>query len=166
MLAITALLLPGFLTASEQEPSVPSAQSGAIPVQVVRKDGRFELLRGGQPYEIKGAGIDDGDIPGLAARGGNSFRNWRDFDSKDGLIVLDEAARHGLTVAMCLPVGRERHGFDYDDEEAVARQLEFARSEVLRYKDHPALLMWIIGNEPDLGYENPKVFDAIVKEVK
>ena len=62
---------------------------------------------------------------------------------------------------MCLPIGRERHGFDYDDPDAVRRQYEFARQEVLRYKDHPALLMWIIGNEPDLHYTNPKVFDAI-----
>ncbi len=34
-------------------------------------------------------------------------------------------------------------------------------SEVLKYKDHPALLTWIIGNEPDLNHTNPKVFDAI-----
>jgi hypothetical protein len=62
---------------------------------------------------------------------------------------------------MCIEIGRERLGFDYDDEEAVARQLEFARNEVLKYKDHPALLVWIIGNEPDFSFTNPKVFDAI-----
>ncbi len=135
--------------------------SGAIPVSIVEHEGRYQLLRGGQPYVIKGAGIGHGDVASLAAQGGNSFRNWRDFDASDGLPILDEAARHGLTVAMCIPIGRERHGFDYDDAEAVARQFEFARSEVLRYKDHPALLMWIIGNEPDLNYSNPAVFDAI-----
>lgn len=135
--------------------------SGAIPVSIVEHEGHYELLRGGEPYVIKGAGIGHADVATLAAQGGNSFRNWRDQDSPDGLLVLDEAARHGLTVAMCIPIGRERHGFDYDDAEAVARQFEFARSEVLRYKDHPALLMWIIGNEPDLNYSNPAVFDAI-----
>ena len=75
--------------------------------------------------------------------------------------LLDEAAEHGLTVALCLALGRERHGFDYDDEEAVARQLEYARQEVLKYKDHPALLFWIIGNELNHSYTNPRVFDAI-----
>jgi len=62
---------------------------------------------------------------------------------------------------MCIEIGRERHGFDYDDEEAVAAQLAYAREEVLKYKDHPALLVWAIGNEPNLFFKNPKVFDAI-----
>lgn len=152
--ALVALFCSG--TAAGQ-----SSGGGAIPVSIVEHEGRYQLLRGGKPYAIKGAGIGQGDVARLAAEGGNSFRNWRDQGSPDGLLILDEAARHGLTVAMCIPIGRERHGFDYDDPEAVARQFEYARNEVLRYKDHPALLMWIIGNEPDLNYTNPAVFDAI-----
>jgi hypothetical protein len=138
-----------------------SSDSGAIPVTVVEHEGRYRLVRGGQPYAIKGAGIQGGDIERFAAHGGNSFRNWRDSSSRDGLAILDEAEKYGVTVAMCIPIGRERHGFDYGDEAAVARQFEFARSEVLKYKDHPALLVWIIGNEPDFSFTNPKVFDAI-----
>jgi hypothetical protein len=141
------------------QPSSPQlAGNGPIPVTLVEHEGRHKLLRGGQPYEIKGAGIEHGDIERFAAHGGTSFRNW---DSEDGLRVLDEAVKYGVTVSMCIPIGRERLGFDYDDEEAVARQLEFARSEVLKYKDHPALLTWIIGNEPDFSFTNPKLFDAI-----
>jgi len=147
--------------AQSPAPASQSRKSGAIPVQIVFEDGRYRLLRGGQPYEIRGAGIGAGDIEAFAAHGGNSFRNWRDRDAEDGLRILDRAQQHGLTVSMCIPIGRERQGFDYDDEEAVARQFEFARSEVLKYRDHPALLAWIIGNEPDLNHTNPKVFDAI-----
>jgi len=146
---------------AEQARKDQDVGGGAIPVEVVRDGERWTLLRGGQPYVIRGAGTNGGNIVELAARGGNSFRNWRDFDSPDGTPLLDEALGLGLTVAMCLPIGRERQGFDYDDPEAVRRQLEFVRQEVLRYKDHPALLLWIIGNEPDLNYSNPKVFDAI-----
>jgi len=146
---------------AEQALKDPDAGSGAIPVQVVRDGERWALLRGGQPYVIEGAGTNGGNIADLASHGGNSFRNWRDFDSPDAVPLLDEALSLGLTVAMCLPIGRERQGFDYDDPEAVRRQFEFVRQEVLRYKDHPALLLWIIGNEPDLYYGNPKVFDAI-----
>jgi hypothetical protein len=141
-------------------PAMASA-GGAVPVKIVNENGRYRLYRGDQPYAIKGAGISDGDIEAFAAHGGNSFRNWRDSDRQDGLRILDEAAKYGITVAMCIPIGRERLGFDYDDREAVARQFEMARSEVLKYKDHPALLAWIIGNEPDLKFTNPKVFDAI-----
>ncbi len=141
----------------------------AVRVEVVGEDGQYMLLRDGRPYAIKGAGIDrpkgvdpDGaDLAQFAAHGGNSFRNWRDQSETDGLAILDEAAKHGLTVAMSIPVGRERQGFDYDDEAAVARQMAYAREEVLSYRHHPALLLWIIGNEINLEATNPKVFDAV-----
>ncbi|MBT8048246.1 MAG: hypothetical protein HKN57_06845 [Xanthomonadales bacterium] len=136
--------------------------AGPVPVEVVQEDGRYQLLRGGEPYLIKGAGLEYGDVGLFASHGGNSIRTWRtDNSRKTGQQVLDEAYRHGVTVSLCIEIGRERLGFDYDDEEAVAAQLEYARGEVLKYKDHPALLTWIIGNEANLGFKNPKVFDAI-----
>jgi hypothetical protein len=161
ILAAPLLALSAVCESAEQDVSDRVGGSGAIPVEVVRDGGRWTLLRGGQPYVIEGAGTNGRNLAELAASGGNSFRNWRDFDAPDALPLLDEALSLGLTVAMCLPIGRERHGFDYDDPKAVNKQFEFARQEVLRYKDHPALLLWIIGNEPDLHYTNPKVFDAI-----
>jgi hypothetical protein len=136
--------------------------SDAIPVELVEQGGRYQLLRGGQPYEIRGAGLEYSDVAVFASHGGNSFRTWRTDNARlTGQEVLDEAASHGITVALCIEIGRERHGFDYDDEKAVAAQLEYARGEVLKYKDHPALLTWMIGNEPNLYFKNPKVFDAI-----
>lgn len=145
--------------------SVPAgepAAAGAVAVRVVRDGTKFVLLRDGKPYQVKGAGLEFGSVPALAAHGGNSFRTWRTENGmKSGREVLDEAAQHGLTVAMCIEIGRERLKFDYSDEKAVAKQLEYARREVLKYKDHPALLAWIIGNEANLRFKNPKVFDAI-----
>ena len=76
-------------------------------------------------------------------------------------LYVGRADANGVTVALCLPMKAERHGFDYDDEEAVAAQLAYARGEVLKYKDHPALLFWIIGNELNHDYENPRVYDAV-----
>ena len=152
------LLTLGAGSVSAREP----AAAGAVPVSVARDGTKFVLLRDGKPYPIKGAGLEFGSVAALAAHGGNSFRTWRtENGQKSGREVLDEAARHGLTVAMCIEIGRERLKFDYDDERAVAKQLEFARREVLKYKDHPALLAWIIGNEANLRFRNPKVFDAI-----
>ncbi|MBC7903910.1 MAG: DUF4434 domain-containing protein, partial [Gemmatimonadaceae bacterium] len=75
--------------------------------------------------------------------------------------VLDEAQKHGLTVLLGLDVARERHGFNYDDTAAVSKQLEKVKAEVMKYKDHPALLAWGIGNELNLQYKNTKVWDAV-----
>jgi hypothetical protein len=139
-----------------------NAYAGAIAVSITEQDGRYQLNRGGEAYVIKGAGLEHADMGVFASHGGNSIRTWRtDTTDLTGQQLLDEAAKHNVTVSMCIEIGRERHGFDYDDEAAVAAQLEYARGEVMKYKDHPALLTWIIGNEPNLNFKNPRVFDAI-----
>ena len=135
-----------------------AAWSEAIPVELVEKDGKYQLLRDGQPYEVKGAGLEFSDPEFFVAQGGNSVRTWR---TDEAVKLLSMGEELGFTVLLCIEIGRERHGFDYDDEEAVAAQLDYARGEVMKYKDHPALLGWIIGNEMNLHYKNPKVFDAI-----
>jgi len=66
-----------------------------------------------------------------------------------------------VTVALGLSMKAERHGFDYDDPDAVAAQLEPLREEVLKYRDHPALLFWLAGNELNHSYTNPSVWDAV-----
>ena len=130
-----------------------------IPVKVELKkvDSSFRLFRNGQQYFIKGAG---GNIfpDRLTAYGGNSIRTWNTRNAKR---LLDTAAKYGLTVLMGLEVSSERHGFDYNDTVAVKKQLDRLREEVLKYKDHPAVLAWGIGNELNLSYKNVKVWDAV-----
>ncbi len=134
----------------------------AIKVEVARTADGYQLVRGGKPYRIKGAGREYGDMALLAANGGNSIRNWTTVnDVETAQEVLDAAHAHGLTVALCLPMASEHWGFDYDDPEAVAAQKEQFRGDVLKYRDHPALLVWIIGNELNYDYTNPKVYDAV-----
>lgn len=133
------------------------AQSKPVKVEIRQTAGRYELLRGGQPYFIKGAG--GGQFPErIRAYGGNSVRTW---DTGRAPQVLAEAGKNGLTVMLGLDVARERHGFDYNDPQAVAAQLQQLRAEVLKYKDDPALLFWGIGNELNLEYTNPRVWDAV-----
>ncbi len=155
--------------AATSEPSaialaqMPSeSPSTAVKAEVVGSAGSYQLLRGGEPYHVKGAGIAYGDYEAFARHGGNSFRTWStDSHGRTGLEVLDIAHSLGLTVAMTIVMGVEHWGFDYDDEAAVAAQFEFAKQEVLALKDHPALLAWVIGNELNYDYQNPKVYDAV-----
>lgn len=130
----------------------------AVKVEVVGESGAFQLLRNGKPYVVKGAGVAGMDLATVAERGGNSVRTW---GVEMALATLDAAARHGLTVSLTLPVVSERHGFDYDVEQAVAAQRQRVEAIVRRYRDHPALLAWIIGNELNFGHTNPRVFDAV-----
>jgi hypothetical protein len=139
-----------------------SQTTSPVKVEIVESGDGYQLLRGGEPYEIRGAGMSIDDIGRFAANGGNSIRNWTTIsDKQDTQALLDAAHAHGVTVALGLPMHAERHGFDYNDEAAVARQLETMRAEVLKYRDHPALLAWLIGNELDHSYTNPRVWDAV-----
>lgn len=137
-------------------------ESAVTKSSIIKGESGYQLLLDGEPFFIQGAGLEFGSIPKLAAHGANSFRTWRtDNGQRSGKEVLDDAEKYGLKVTMGIDVGRERHGFDYDDEEAVKAQLERIRGEVMELKDHPALIIWGIGNELNHEAENPKVWDAV-----
>jgi hypothetical protein len=126
-------------------------------VKVVTEKNRYVLYRNDEPYYIKGAcGFAYYDK--LRAYGGNSIRVWTTEKAKE---QLDKAHALGLTVTLGLFLKPERMGFDYNNKQEVQKQLEQVKKEVLKYKDHPALLMWGIGNEVELFAKNPKVWDAI-----
>lgn len=131
---------------------------GAIPVELVQApDGSWTLLRGGEPYYIRGIG-GQAYLDRAVAYGANSIRTW---GAGEAIGVLDEAHEKGLTVLFGLWAGQERQGFDYEDGRAVEAQLARFREVVRAYKDHPAILMWGVGNENDLFYSDFKVWDAI-----
>jgi hypothetical protein len=149
--------LPLTLAALTTSLALASPLAGPVKVTVRQANGKYELLRGGQPYFVKGAG--GSQYPErIAAYGGNSIRTWGTGDAPK---VLAAANQNHLTVMVGLDMARERHGFDYNDAAAVAAQLQKVKSEVLKYKDDPAVLLWGIGNELNLDYTNPKVWDAV-----
>jgi hypothetical protein len=155
-----------FATGAMAQETAPAATTTndmrPIRVEIIESDGKYRLLRGGKPYVVKGAGIDHIDLETFAAHGGNSFRTWAvDDGAEPPRQLLDRAHALGLTVSLGLEFAAERHGFDYDDAAAVAKQKEETRARVMAHKDHPALLSWIIGNELNNHYTNPRVFDAV-----
>jgi hypothetical protein len=165
--AFTLLLLPvvaGCAVRSERAAEMMPARA-----EIRQEAGRYRLYVNGEPFFINGAGLEFGDVERLAAHGGNSFRTWRTDNGRDtGREVLDRALRNGLFVTMGLDVARERpgegrgvFGFDYDDDAAVAAQLERLRAEVEALADHPAVIIWGIGNELNLGSTNPRVWNAV-----
>lgn len=116
-------------------------------VRVVETEAGHELIRNGSPFFIRGAGGVD-HLEQLVAFGGNAIRTW-DAEGIDDL--MDEAHRLGLAVQAGIWLQHERHGYDYNDPEVKQTQLEKVERLVKRYRDHPALLSWGVGNEVELG---------------
>lgn len=137
-------------------------ENAPVKAELRKDDGGYRVYVDGKPFYMKGAGFEGRDPSSVAKYGGNTIRTWRTGDQLlSGMEKLDAARDNGLMVVLGLEVARERHGFDYDDEKAVEAQLEKLKKEVLKYKDHPALLAWGIGNELNLRYTNKKVWDAV-----
>ena len=114
-------------------------------VTLTNTNGAYQLKVDGKPFYIKGAGLEFGKISSLAKHHANSFRTWRtDNGKQSGKEVLDAAKKYGLMVTMGIDMGRERHGFDYNDEVAVKAQKERIKKEVLKLKRPSGLI--------DLGY--------------
>jgi Glycosyl hydrolases family 2, TIM barrel domain len=117
----------------------------------------YTFIRNGSPYYVKGVG-GEVNLDKAVAIGANSIRTW---GIENAQSVLDEAQKRGLTVMLGMWLQHERHGFDYNDTAKVRKQFDFYKSIVLKYKDHPALLMWGVGNELDLQYTNTNVWYAV-----
>ncbi|PQV63094.1 Glycosyl hydrolases family 2, TIM barrel domain [Abditibacterium utsteinense] len=131
----------------------------ATPTQLVQNGEKWQLMRNGQAYFIKGVG-GDGSKEALKTAGGNSFRTW----GADNLEKqLNDAQKLGLTVTVGIWLGHKEHGFDYHNAQQVADQLEGAKRAIDRTKNHPALLMWGIGNEMENGFpdDDPAVWQAV-----
>ncbi|MET4107501.1 glycoside hydrolase family 2 TIM barrel-domain containing protein [Hymenobacter sp. UYP22] len=162
-LALLAVLLGGVAAhtwrqaAHAQQDAPGVVPAGVIPVRVVRTAKGFELQRNGRPYFVKGAaGLQHYDQ--LRAAGANSVRLWSADYADDR---LNEAQRQGLTVLLGLWMEHESKQFDYYDNKQVAQQKERIRQQVLRYRYHPALLAWDIGNEVDFSSDNPHLYMSI-----
>ena len=123
--------------------------ASSVRVELTRVGERWELRRDGKTFFVKGAGGTN-RLDLLTAAGANSVRTWGGENLEP---FLDEAHKNGLavTVGIWLRHEGDEGNFSYDNPEMVREQLDLVRKAILRYKDHPAVLMWGIGNEME-GY--------------
>lgn len=127
---------------------------------VQKIDGQWTLLVEGEPFAVKGAtfGYDeavgqyDQHMAELASLGVNAIRTWGTGEHTGQL--LDAAHTHGIQVMVGIWMRHGRPGmeaddsFDYLTDTAGMRVMyQDAIATVERYKDHPAVLLWGVGNE-------------------
>lgn len=134
----------------------------AIKVEIQKTSTGYQLFRNQKPYFVIGAGGQT-QLDLVVKLGGNSIRTWGLENAQE---ILDEAHKKGLTVMLGFWIQHERHGFDYDNEIKVNKQIEYFKKAIDQFKNHPALLLWGIGNEVDLFYTNTKVWNTIQEIAK
>ncbi len=129
-----------------------------IEVTLSNEGGEWKMFVNDEEFYINGA-CTNGFYGKAAEFGANTIRTYG--VSEESHSVLDEAYEAGLYVNFGLYMKREADGFDYDNETAVSQQLEEMKEAVMRFKDHPALLCWSIGNEAESSYTNTKLWTAV-----
>ncbi|ACY19141.1 coagulation factor 5/8 type domain protein [Haliangium ochraceum DSM 14365] len=156
------------------DPSRPLDQHTPSVVRVTGSNGNWTLTVDGQPYTPRGSTWGPSSktpeevaaLPGymqqFRAMGGNTTRTWgtsmgiSDTESKD---LLDAAAAHDVRIIMgfwLVPGGGPGSGGCIDYTDPAETYMNAVKSEILqmvnRYKNHPGVLMWDIGNESILGF--------------
>ncbi|QAT87057.1 hypothetical protein EJ065_5523 [Corallococcus coralloides] len=146
VLLLTALLLPTWDV--EARTAILKAGEG------------WKLEVDGKPYVAKGVTFSgtggpanfDKDCEQLKSLGVNTLRTWGTGD--ETAVLLDAAQKHGLRVLVGLWLRPGRPGMENDDafdyvRDAKGReaQLQATLAQVRRFKDHPAVLAWGVGNE-------------------
>lgn len=116
--------------------AAPPAMAATVEVQ------GEAILVDGKPFAVVGA-AGQTRFGLLKQLGATTVRTYGDETG----FVLDEAQKVGLKVIAGFWLEHPRRGFSYTDLAKVGPQLQRLTEFVNRYKNHPALLMWGLGNE-------------------
>ncbi|MCE7073112.1 hypothetical protein LZG74_22540 [Dyadobacter sp. CY327] len=114
----------------------------------MESDSGYVFLRNGKAFEINGAS-GTSNFRTLHEAGGNCLRIW---DTVHLQQTLDSAYANDIAVIAGLPMQNGDQTKLYNNPAKVAEQLAKFQSVISRHKDHPALLMWCLGNELDFPY--------------
>ena len=115
-----------------------------------KTDGVWKLYKGEAEFYINGAATNNfyADVKDW---GGNVVRTYS--TNENTKAILDEAWSKGLYVNMGLAM-KDSDAFDYsspDNAAAIQEQFENHKTWVRRFRNHPAVLCWSIGNEAETG---------------
>lgn len=144
-LLLLAFMLPIVLSGclGEKQPN------RSAKVYIDHSDGRYTIVRNGKPYNIKGAG-GESHFRELHEAGGNTLRTW---DTTHLAQILDSAQKYNLAVIVGLPLPNSGDIAFYNDPQITQTRYRAIETIIKRFRNHPAVLMWCLGNELDFPYK-------------
>ena len=146
----------------------------AVPASAVEtvtvSDGQLQV--GGKPFQIHGITYADKpkpeDFKKMAELEVNALRTWGTGDTTKTL--LDLAEKHHMKVLLGIWMRHGRPGAEGDDsfnwtndEKGKQAQMDSALNAVKKFKDHPAVLGWGVGNEVILNIATEPEKEAYAK---
>jgi hypothetical protein len=144
-------------TVAAPEPAVPTSVPRGSIVTLEGGGYAYTLRVDGRPMVVRGMGYNpwyaslpldqrqqryQRDFSLMHEIGVNTVEGW--FQDQFDEVTLDEADRQGLKVIMPFELNQD---YDYSDPAVKAMFRQQVTDWVLRYRDHPAVLMWGPGNE-------------------
>lgn len=140
-----------YISTALSDSGYPELEYKGSKVEITGQISHWQLIVDGKPFFIKGVGCavpareDKLDLYFQLAKeiGANSIRRWGiDSDTK---LVLDKAGQYGLMVSQGIWISYGP-GFG-SNPQFISSQQNNILEIVRKYKDHPTLLLWNIGNE-------------------
>lgn len=124
-------------------------------VKVVKVNNQWQMQVNGVKFYVRGAAANN-MYAQIDDFGGNAFRT---YNPTDAAKILDQAYDNGLMVTLGLVVN-DFDKYDYTDKSMLSKMKANIKSNIEQFMNHPALLMWAIGNEsePADGAANADLF--------
>ena len=120
-------------------------------------DGKWRLYKNDEEFFINGVAANN-YYNKVTQFGGNVIRT---YNSSQVSAALAAAETSGVYLLVGLAVQRERDGFDFGNSAAIEAQKANILSMVSTYSSNSHVLGWIIGNELDSSYSDPRVWDVV-----
>lgn len=150
--------------------------SAEAQIKIVKNGEKWNLFVDGEPFKIKGVtfGYDnevdnyDAYFKDLQFLGVNTIRLWATNDNT--MKLLDVAQKYNIKVLVGIWMRHGRPGMEADDSfdylkdtEGMEAMYNGALEVVDKYKNHPAVLSWGIGNEVYLNIATDSEKEAYSK---
>ncbi|HEY3664673.1 MAG TPA: glycoside hydrolase family 2 TIM barrel-domain containing protein, partial [Polyangiaceae bacterium] len=131
--------------------------AGAGQVKIIKSGSTFSMTRDGAPMYIKGI-AGGSNLPLAQQYGVNSTRI---FTSAGASGILDDAKSHCMTVLLGIELSQNPS--DYTNTQFTNGKRAEISALLSSIKNHPALLMWALGNEINLGADNQTAWSFVAE---